>query len=482
MMVKPRIFLTAFVILTLFSSVAFSFSLFGDVRKPVVAGAFYPGIATELARRVDRFLDNVEQRKVEGKLIAIIVPHAGYDYSGQVAAYAYKEVEGRSFKRVILMGASHRLSFDGISVGEYDYYQTPLGRVKVDREFINELVKSGGKIGFVREAHEGEHSLEVQLPFLQTVLKENFEIVPIIFGNSSFQNSQFLALNLVKLVDDETLIVCSTDLSHYHDYNTAKKMDQAAVDAVLKNDIELFAAMLEKGSCEACAVPAVITTMLVAPAVGANRVQLLKYANSGDVSGDRSRVVGYASIAYSYESSPLSVEEKKQLLKIARGSLEKHLTGKRLPEVKIGAGALAERRGAFVTLTKHGQLRGCIGYIQPIKPLAEAVQDMAIAAATKDMRFSPVTGNELKEIEIEISVLSKLEKVKDVDEIKIGRDGLYIIKGWRSGLLLPQVATDWGWNREQFLEQVCQKAGLPKDAWREKDAVLYRFSAEIFHE
>jgi len=477
---KPRFSMLVLVLMAASSTIAFA--LFSDVRLPAVAGAFYPGTRNALARKVDSFLENVKQTEVKGKLIALIVPHAGYDYSGQVAAFGYKELEGRRFKRVILMGASHQVCFDGISAGDYDRYQTPLGEVKVDRKFIDKLIKSGGKIGFIRDAHCREHSLEVQLPFLQRTLKHDFKLVPLIFGNQSYDNCKFLALSLIKLVDDETLIVCSTDWSHYHDYLTATAMDRAAIQAVVTNDIASFAAMLEKGSCEACAAPAVITTMLVAPAVGANRTYLLKYANSGDVSGDRKKVVGYASIAYAYESSPLTSGQKRTLLKVARQTLEHHLSGKKLPVVAAGAGLLAERRGAFVTLNKHGRLRGCIGYIQPVKPLAEAVQEMALAAATRDDRFPPVKHEELKDIEIEISVLSRLERVKDVSEIKIGRDGLYIIQGRRSGLLLPQVATEWGYGRGEFLEQVCRKARLDKDAWKDKDSILYRFTADIFHE
>ncbi|MEE8637796.1 MAG: AmmeMemoRadiSam system protein B [Candidatus Margulisiibacteriota bacterium] len=475
-----RVLICSIVLILLGSIPATAF--FADVRKPAVAGMFYPGTRSELSKQINQFLDNVKYQRVQGKLIALIVPHAGYDYSGQVAAYAYKELEGRQFKRIILIGASHHMQFDGISIGEFDYYETPLGRVKVDRDLAGKIIESSQKISFMREAHLKEHSLEVQLPFLQTVLKKDFKIVPIIFGNASFRNCQILAMSLVKLVDEETLIVCSTDWSHYHDYETATRMDKKGIHAVLKGDIEEFVRLLEAGSCEACGIPAIITTMLVAPSVGANKTQLLKYANSGDVTGDRSRVVGYAAIAYSYESSPLSPKEKAKLLEIAREALEKHLSKKKVPELKIDKGILAERRGAFVTLTKKGRLRGCIGYIKPVKPLAEAVQEMAIAAATRDMRFQPVTRNELKEIEIEISVLSKLQKVENINEIKIGRDGLYIVKGWRTGLLLPQVAVEWGWNRKQFLEQVCQKAGLPKHAWKDKETVLYRFSAEIFQE
>ncbi len=475
---KTNVFIIIFI--SLISS--YSWAFFADVREPAVAGMFYPENKAELSKQVEQFLKNVKDQKVKGRLIALIAPHAGYDYSGQVAAYAYKALEGKHFKRVILIGPSHRFRFDGISVGEFDYYKTPLGKVEVDKEFAKKIVESHERINFLREVHLYEHSLEVQIPFLQTVLKEDFKIVPIVFGNSSYKNCQVLSLSLAGLVDDETLLICSTDWSHYYAYEKAKEMDKKGIEAVVQGDVSSFARMIEKGSCEACGAPAVITTMLLASSLGANQIQLLQYANSGDVTGDKSRVVGYAAIAFSYESAPLSDKEKKKLLEIARKTLKSHLSGKKIPEFEVEKGALTEKRGAFVTLTRNGKLRGCIGYIQPFKPLVEAVQEMAIAAATKDMRFPSVIRDELQEIEIEISVLSRLKRVRDVEEIEIGRDGLYIIAQGRSGLLLPQVAIEWEWDRDQFLEQVCYKAGLPKDAWKEEDLLLYRFSAEVFHE
>ncbi|MEA3494063.1 MAG: AmmeMemoRadiSam system protein B [Candidatus Margulisiibacteriota bacterium] len=468
-----------FVLYWLFASQADAF--FADVRKPAVADMFYPKDKQALSKQIDYCLENVQYRRLKGRLIAMIVPHAGLMYSGQIAAYGYKELEGEKYKRVILMGSSHYQSFDGISVAEYDYYKTPLGRIKVDREFARQLVESSPKIGFLPEAHKKEHSLEVQLPFLQKVLKKGYKIVPIIFGNPSLLNCQVLAMSLAKYADDETLIICSTDWSHYHDYDTAVRMDKKGIRAVLNNDVEGFINLIGRRSSEACAAPAVITTMLLAPTLGANKTVLLQYANSGDVSGDKSKVVGYASIAYLYESAPLLKSDKRELLRIARRTLSNYITKNEVPEVKID-GPLTDRRGVFVTLNKNGKLRGCIGYIQPRKPLAEAVQEMVIAAAVRDARFPEVTKSELRDINIEISALSRLERVYDVDEIETGRDGLYIIKGDHSGLLLPQVAIDQGWGREEFLENVCYKARLAKDSWKEKNAVLYRFSAEVFHE
>jgi AmmeMemoRadiSam system protein A len=235
--------------------------------------------------------------------------------------------------------------------------------------------------------------------------------------------------------------------------------------------------------------------MLAARALGANRGQVLKYLNSGDVTGDRSRVVGYAAGVF-YKAAGgkekmkeekkvgvdlgLNEEEKKTLHHIAKTVIENKVKGKPIPDFKIESPILKENRGAFVTLQKKGQLRGCIGYIEGHGPLHYTIKEMAEAAAFRDPRFSPVKEKELPELDIEISVLTPLQRVKDVNEIQVGTHGIYIKKGWLSGLLLPQVATEYGWDRQTFLEHTCQKAGLPSTAWKEKDTEIYIFSADIF--
>jgi hypothetical protein len=338
------------------------------------------------------------------------------------------------------------------------------------------------KIVIDNTPHREEHSLEVQLPFLQMTLKDGFKVVPVLFGSVSLSNCQALAYALSFLLEDNTLIIASTDWSHYYPYDTALKLDRKGINAVVKDDLREYIRSLAEGESEACGAPAVITAMLVAPAMGANKIELLKYANSGDVTGDRSKVVGYAAIAYFRQETKLTEMEKRELLRNARKTIERRLSGKNYLEYKVPEGTLTSNRGAFVTLTKDGKLKGCIGYIQPVKPLGRAVQEMAIEAAENDPRFPPVGKDELKDIKIEISVLSRLKKVKDISEIEIGRDGLYIIKNGKSGLLLPQVAVEWGWDRDRLLDEVCIKAGLREGEWRSKDAVLYRFTADVFHE
>jgi len=238
-----------------------------------------------------------------------------------------------------------------------------------------------------------------------------------------------------------------------------------------------------------------MAVMIAAREKGANRVQVLKYLNSGDVTGDRSSVVGYASavIVQGSQASAnelgrkkagislgLTEEEKKTLRQIAYTTIEGRVKGVKTPRVELLTESLKEPRGAFVTLHKRGQLRGCIGSIQPTKPLHQTVEEMAAAAAFNDPRFESLTSKELKEIELEISVLTPLERVRDVKDIEVGKHGLYIKKGSFSGLLLPQVATDYNWDRITFLQETCRKAGLPQNAWKDKDAEIYLFSADIF--
>lgn len=178
----------------------------------------------------------------------------------------------------------------------------------------------------------------------------------------------------------------------------------------------------------------------------------------------------------------LSEMEKKALLAIARKTIDARLTGRPMPEFQLVSEVLKEKKGAFVTLKKHDHLRGCIGYIEARKPLYRTVREMALAAAFDDPRFPPLKTDELKNVTIEISILSPLKEVKDIGEITVGVHGLYITKGFHSGLLLPQVATEYGWDRLTFLQETCYKAGLQRDAWKEKDAIVYIFSAEVIGE
>ncbi len=445
-----------------------------ETKNPAVAGTFYPAEKNSLQNSVEGFLTKAEKVSPDGKLLALISPHAGYLYSGQIAAYGYKQIQGSDIKKVILIGPSHHSGFKGVSVYTKGSFRTPLGEVKINERLAQDLLNDSIDIKFYPEAFEKEHSLEVQLPFLQTVLKD-FTIVPILIGSPSKQTFEHLILKLTEMRDEKTLLVASTDLSHYHDYSTAKEMDSKVIAAIEKLSASDTLDLLRIGKSELCGGFPVIIVMEAARRLGANLGVVFKYTNSGDVTGDKERVVGYASIGL--YKSPFTEEEKKELLDLARNAIAGYMTNRKAFEVEIKNPKFKTDGAVFVTIKEKGSLRGCIGHIQAVMPLYQSIIKNAVAACSSDPRFPPIKKEELNDMDVEISILSPFASLKDVKDIQVGKHGLYIMKGMQSGLLLPQVATEFGWNRDEFLEHLCMKAGLPKDAWKEAD--LYTFTAEI---
>jgi hypothetical protein len=454
------------------------------VRKPVFAGSFYPADKATLSGLIDGYLKEVEPKstKITGHVFGVIAPHAGYEYSGKVAAYAYAQVKGKGYKTVIIIGSSHRVPFRGIAIHPTGSWETPLGIVPVDQEMAQTLMKECKIIRPFPAAFEQEHSLEVQVPFLQKTLA-GFKIVPIVTGSMDKNDYREFAdtlANIIKNDQRKVLIVASSDMSHFHSYDAANKMDNLTLKDIAELNVDGLHQHLQKGDCELCGAQGVLSLMMLAKHMN-GKATILNYANSGDVTKDRARVVGYSSAAFTTQQE-LSRKEQKILLAMTRKALEEYVRNGIMPSTDVKEMKLLEKRGAFVTLTKNGSLRGCIGYIQPVAPLYKTVSDMAIAASTRDPRFPPVTQRELKDIHIEISVLSPLKLIVDTNEIEVGRHGLYMTRGNNSGLLLPQVATQQGWNREEFLSQTCVKAGLPTQAWKDRGTQIYTFSAQIFSE
>jgi len=467
----------------------------GEIREPAVAGSFYPSDPKTLSKQIKDFLDAVPAKKIDGEIIALISPHAGYIYSGQVAAHAYKLLTDNPFDKVIVIAPSHHAYFRGSSIYSKGAFRTPLGLIPIEDETAQKIMKESPAISFLPQAHDQEHSLEVQLPFLQVVQKD-FRLIPIVMGDQSLENSQTLSDAIFKVIKGKRiLMVASSDLSHFHSYVDAVKLDAVVINRVKNFDPKGLARDIAEGNCEACGAGPIITTMLLAQKMGANKALILKYANSGDVTGDKGRVVGYlAAVLYKEsKSNPgkvghkkvgtdlgLNDEEKKFLHNVASASIEAKLRGESLPLFDPPSPILKEKRGAFVSLHRHGQLRGCIGYIQAYKPLYQTISEMAVAAAFQDSRFSPLQKEEFKDLEIEISVLTPFKRITDINEIEVGKHGIYMVKVNHSGLLLPQVATEYGWDTKTFLENTCHKAGLDKDAWKDKDTEIYIFSADIF--
>ncbi len=466
------------------------------VRDPAVAGTFYPANADELSAMVAAHLrDAGDIPAIDGELIALIVPHAGLVYSGGIAAHSYKLLQNSGFENVIICGPSHRFRFTGVSVyGPGIEWKTPLGILPCQDDMCNKLLKKDQGIAIVAQAHKSEHCLEVQLPYLQTVLPD-CHIVPIVLGFQDKTSTEHLAEALAEVsADGKSIMVASTDWQHYRPASEGHLMDSLGIDCLEHLDIDRLEKYLKEGKVEMCGSAATIAILKAAVSRGANRVKLLKYGDSGDISGDKNAVVGYVAAAV-YKSSEtedssvpdeessyeLSDREREQLLGIARSSIREFLAGGKAPEFEV-TGKLADPGAAFVTLKRDGQLRGCIGHTVAREPLYKSISGCAIQAAVADPRFSPVESEELPKLHIEISVLTPLQEVKSLDEIEVGRDGLMIFYSRSRGLLLPQVASEYGWDRITFLEQTCRKAGLPKNAYREPDAVLYRFQAIVFGE
>jgi MEMO1 family protein len=452
-------------------------------RPPVFAGAFYDADPARLASQIDGYLKNAGDPPAGAKDARILIcPHAGYIYSGQTAAYAYRVVQGKPLSTVVVVGTSHQYPLDGASIYLKGGFETPLGTVEVDGPLASRIARASG-FSYVAAAHEKEHSVEVQVPFIQRAIP-GAKIVPIVLGYPTRANVNALARGLGEaLATPGVLIVVSTDLSHYLTKEKANVADAGTIDLVRKGDAGALADRCARGENVMCGGGGVAAALIALKKVGPPRVEVLHYADSSDVTGDTSGVVGYLAAAVSPAAPAaafsLSPDERKELLRLARQAVRDFVADNRIVEYTTQDPNLLGPRGAFVTLKKHGELRGCIGYIEPVLPLYDAIIRVAIYAATQDQRFPPVTRAELEELDFEISVLTTPEKIDSPARVEVGRHGLVISQGENRGLLLPQVAVENGWNRETFLNQACIKAGLPPDAWK-KGAEIATFEAIVF--
>ncbi len=467
-------------------------------RQPAVAGTFYPGDKNELRQTLQEMFARAVPPKNLSGVAAVIVPHAGYVFSGVVAASGYDQIDpDKSYHDIFVIGPSHYVGFEGASVYTTGNYRTPLGLVDVDRQVGEQLIQGSRVFSNRTDAHKLEHSVEVQLPFLQYILKKPFRIVPIVIGADNPATCSEIAAALRPWFTTDNLFVISTDFSHYPAYEDAKTVDKATAEAILSNNPTTLMSTLQRNegkripnlATSMCGWPCVLTLLSLTHDHPDVSFIPVRYLNSGDSqAGDRTRVVGYWSIAVTLKQQDqatgfrLSPIEKRTLVTIARTTLEQHfnLTTARIDSSELTA-SLKTPCGVFVTLKKNGELRGCIGQFEPREPLWNVVQRMAIASATQDYRFPTVRADELKSIEIELSVLTPLRRIKSIDEIELGKHGIYIRKGSQAGTFLPQVATETAWTKEQFLGHCAQdKAGIGWDGW--KDADLFVYEAIVFDE
>ena len=472
-------------------------SLLWAGQPPQVAGSFYPAGRKELGILADQFLGAAESSAANPPQI-LIAPHAGYDYSGAVAGRAFREIKGKSYEVVIVLGVAHQAEVPsaGAAMDPKGFFETPLGKIPVDQETAARLLALTPKIQPLPQAFQGEHSVEVELPFLQRTLPD-FKIVPLVMNRPDLAAAKEVGEAIASVIKENeiagkrTLLVVSTDFSHYPSRGEAQVSDAAMIPYIESVDPEgLFA---ESQTIMNKKIPNLVTVMCgeagvlaglyTAKALGISKGRLLSHATSGDVAGgDKSRVVGYAAFVF-YPAGSLTEEQKKQLLQTARKSLKEYFeTGKTLGSSK-GADEFSDKpQAVFVTLRENGELRGCVGTVSPQFPLKQAVMEYAIAAATQDPRFPPVEKEEWDKLKIEISILSPQRLVSGPDAIVPGL-GVVLIQGNHTGIFLPEVWKETGWSKEKFLSELAsQKAGLPADAWKDPKTKLYVFTAAAFSE
>ena len=465
-----------------------------EIRPAAWAGRFYPADPARLKALLGRLAAQAAAAPLPalpaGRLRALIMPHAGYVYSGPIAARVLPLLAGQHYGKVVLIGPDHRVGLQNGAVSDADAWQTPLGTVRVHDD-ARRLCRSA-RFEPNRDSDRLEHSLEVVLPFLQYAL-DDFRLVPVVLGPG---DTDALARDLGAVLDEDTLLAASSDLSHYLPDDEARRHDQQTLRCLMDLDARSLIER-ENGACGRYPLAVLVT---IARQRGWHPV-LVAYGTSADTAGDPDRVVGYAAVAFYGEKTmsdtsqdtadALTEAQGQVLVRLARQTiarrLNRPLSGADAAAQAAADPALQRPSGTFVTLKTHGQLRGCIGSLEPVESIAEGVRRNAVNAAFHDFRFSPLTAEELAHIDVEVSVLTVPQPLayRDADELltrlRPGVDGLIIRKGGHGATFLPQV-----WEQlprtEDFLGHLCLKAGLSADAWRRGDLAVETYQVVYFEE
>jgi AmmeMemoRadiSam system protein B/AmmeMemoRadiSam system protein A len=469
------------------------------VRESVLAGSWYPADPAELAREVDGFLAAAAGGPGEEPVRALVAPHAGYAFSGRTAGAAFAHVRGRAYRRVLVLAPSHHADFRGLSVAEVDAYATPLGLVPLDREAVATLRRSALVVS-EPAAHRREHAIEIELPFLQRALAPGWRLVPVLVGALAGEDYHVLAELLRPLADEHTLVVVSTDFTHYGprfgylpfdpDERVAQRiraLDDGALAHVVARDGPALLAYRAQTGISVCGYRALALLLHLLPPDA--RVHRLAYATSAEVTGDWLSSVSYVALAVT-AANPLSAAgaltraerapevlgdgDLQRLHQLAALGVKRAVFGQSEALDREILAALADLPAplrasgrAFVTLWRRGVLRGCMGYLLDDRPLYRVVVQNGVNAARSDHRFAPIGAGELVDLEVAISILSPPRPVASPEEIRLGEDGVILTNGEHHALFLPEVATRMGWDRAQTLAQLAQKAGLPADRWRQ---------------
>jgi len=457
------------------------------IQKSLVAGQFYPADSQELANYIDKLLKPIKEENAPEGVHAIVVPHAGYEFSAPTAAFAYRAL-GAKFRRLIILAVNHSRGVPPFraALPSAQAFETPLGKIRVSSETAT--LEKNALFSKVPEAFSS-HIIEVQLPFLQRKYQD-FEIIPIVLNELNAKEVLELSSLLSPLLDEQSALIVSSDLSHYHPYDQAKELDTGCIKAIESINIG------QANRCEACGIYAILVLLEIAKEKNWS-AKILDYRNSGDVTGARGEVVGYSAIAFfeaqkASKLSPNRSVEKgmlgKDILKLSRQTLEGFIkTNQEVPQVKDSQRELEVKRGCFVTLKKNGQLRGCIGSILPEQSIARCVVDNTINAAVNDYRFNRVEETELSSIDIEVSLLTVPEPLPHKDpqdllqKLAPRKHGVILKKGMHSATFLPQVWDELS-DKQEFLRHLCLKGGMSLDCWKDSETQILVYEAEVFTE
>lgn len=468
-----------------------------ETREPAVAGRFYEKDAALLQTDIRELFDKAKKPKKYSDVRAVICPHAGYAFSGKIAASSFSQINpSKKIKTVFLIASSHYYSFGKISVYDGDAYRTPLGTVAVDKKAVKILLQAQNVVDYSSIVHRSEHANEVQLPFLQYYLKHTFEIVPIVINSQKPEVIKRLSDILKPFFTEDNLFVISTDFSHYPTHEVATDVDAETAELICSKEPEALLANLKSYDTEPlpnlqtalCGWTSVLSLLYMVKGNDSFNFQLIDYANSGDTEcGSRNKVVGYWAIALvRNESAPfeLSISEKQSLLDVARHSAVCKVLGEPAEVLPIEAkGILAKKTGVFVSVYVSGKLRGCLGRFSPDASLMQCVGELAASSVSNDYRFEPIAEKELADLKIEISVLSPMRKISNIDEIVLGKHGVLIKKQGNAGTFLPQVAVQTNWTVEELLGHCARdKAHIGWDGWKTADIYIYEgcvFSGDL---
>jgi hypothetical protein len=511
-----RLGMKTFKIIAVLSVFINYFSCVSYAKQADLSGKWYSSNPHELRELIDHYINDAEVEDIKGTPLGFVSPHAGIRFSGPVAGYAYRMIEDLSPELIVVIGFSHRYFFPGkVSILKGDHYETPIGNVKIDRKITDDLLDTSDMISNMPRVFASENSIEMQMPFIKASAPES-RLLALCICDQKRMVCDRLADSLYGVLKDRErfVIIASSDMCHYLPYAAAVRKDRGTIDRIMRMEpVEFynFSTHGKRPDKRMCGYGAVYTLMRLCSKLGADNAALLKYANSGDTFGGKNRVVGYMSAVlysekakadrspaenrdmlsekrcsdehFTRENTMFTTVQKKRLLNIARGSIEYFLENGKKPEVAVDDDLLTENMGAFVTLHKNGRLRGCIGNMASSDPLYITIRDMAIQAAFRDPRFTPLSEDEVGDIDIEISVLTPMRKTEDITEIEIPGHGVMVRKGFRSGVYLPQVAEETGWNKEEFMNSLCgHKAGIGPDDWQTGNCEIYTFRAEVFGE